>query len=720
MPFFQAENLSIDIDGDLALLKLDVPQRPVNVFTRAVMRDLDTALDRISARGNLRVLVIRSTKKLGFVAGADIAQFADIKSEQEAVSLSAAGQQLFDKLELLPVASLAIIHGACLGGGLEFALACDHRLVIDSPGTQLGLPEVELGLLPGWGGTQRLPRLVGLERALQIILGGKRLSAVEAVQWGLADAIAHTEEEQRKLLPILLDKVRAQGKRRLGRVPLRTWRQKFLESSPLGRALLFRVARKQLERRLWDDLPAPAEALNAVRTGLREGMQAGLAVERAAAGRLALSPACRNLVNVFLQREKARKPAGMSGDPVKRIGIVGAGVMGAAIAQLAALRGCDVIVQEINEEALGAGILRIRDLFRKAVERNIVSSDEANRRLNAIRGTTTWEGFDGVELVLEAVMEDAVIKRTVFHILDERTRPETVLASNTSSLLIANLEDKVTRPGRVAGLHFFNPVHKMDLVEVVQGPQTDEATLAVLTRFALALGKTPLRVKDGPGFAVNRVLMPYLNEAVQLVAEGMDIDEIDAVMRRFGMPMSPLQVLDQVGLDVAAHIAAAMQPHLGERYAPNPTFQRLSASGWLGQKTGAGFYRYRGGKGVVNRDVLPLVRQETPPTAAALRVLSRDVRRQQARERLVLLMVNEAAALLGAGLVATPQELDLALILGTGWAPHRGGPLHYADAYGVARVVETLTDFAHRFGPHYEPCEELRRRAAENRPFYPT
>jgi 3-hydroxyacyl-CoA dehydrogenase/enoyl-CoA hydratase/3-hydroxybutyryl-CoA epimerase len=387
---------------------------------------------------------------------------------------------------------------------------------------------------------------------------------------------------------------------------------------------------------------------------------------------------------------------------------------------LAALRGCEtVVVQEMNSEALGRGVMRINELFRKALERGIIGQAEYEKRVSAIKPTTTWDGFGDVQLVVEAVVEDAAVKKEVFRLLEQVTKPNTVLATNTSSLSVSELQTGLAHPGRVAGLHFFNPVHKMDLIEVVRASVTDETTTRTLMRFALALGKTPVRVGDGPGFVVNRVLMPYLNEAVLLVNEGLGIDEVDGTMRRFGMPMGPLQVLDQVGLDVAAHIADAMRPRLGPAHAPNPAFRRMSESGWLGQKSGSGFYRYRKKKAKVNKDVLPLLRSEPAPAAGALRGLPAAVRRQQGRERLVMLAVNEAAACIGEGLADSPQDVDLALVLGTGWAPHRGGPLHHADAVGLPKVVETLTDFTRRFGPRYEPCEELRKRAAEGRPFYP-
>ena len=720
MPLFKAENLEVDTDGSgAALLKIDVPGRTYNVLTRQVLRDLDAALDRIAAHPNLRVLVIRGMKKTGFFAGADIQGFADLRGPDEAAALSAAGQDLFNKLELLPIPSVAVIHGPCLGGGLELALACDYRLVVDGPGTQLGQPEILLGLLPGWGGTQRLPRVVGLENALRVILLPLNVKAPEALKLGLADASARTETELRSRLDELIAVAASKGKRFKRHLPLRTWRQRLLESTALGRAVIFRATKRVLQRKVPDDMPAPWEAFEAVRIGLKQGIQAGLAAERAAGTRLATSNACRNLVNIFLQREKARKVPENAPEPPHRVGVVGAGTMGAGIAQLAAVRGCEVVVQEMDAEALGKGVLRIEALFKKAVEGGAMSAEDAARKLGAIKGTVSWEGFEDVELVVEAVIEDLDVKRPIFRELEQRTRPQTVLATNTSSLPVAALQEGLQYPERVAGLHFFNPVHKMDLIEVVRTPASDERTVEVLHRWALALGKTPVKVEDSPGFVVNRVLMPYVNEAVLLVTEGLGIEQVDGLMRRFGMPMGPLEMLDTVGLDVAAHIADGMQPAFGDRYAPNPTFRRMSQGGWLGQKTGAGFYRHRGRKKRVNSDALPLLRSDPPANVATLRALPAAARLQQARDRLVLLMVNEAAACLGEGLAENAQAIDLAVALGTGWAPHRGGPLHYADTYGLARAVETLKEFAQRFGPHFEPCPELQRRAANNELFYP-
>jgi 3-hydroxyacyl-CoA dehydrogenase/enoyl-CoA hydratase/3-hydroxybutyryl-CoA epimerase len=715
MSFHQAETLRVDQHPDgTAVLWIDVPGRPVNVFNHQLLTDLDTALDQVAAERAIRLLVVRSAKTTGFLAGADLRAFIQVKGPADATALSALGQALFDKVARVRLPVVAVVGGPCLGGGLEFALACDYRLVVDQRGTQLGLPEIELGLLPGWGGTQRLPRVVGLERAFTIVLGARRLSPRDAVRWGLADAVAAGERDLPREIEKLCQRAENEGKRPKSGLPRRTWRQTLLESNAFGRKLLFRATERLLRRRVPDDMPGPREALEAMRVGVSQGMDAGLAYEREAIGRLAMTPACRNLIGLFFQREEARKLPAEAKDapPVRRLGVVGAGAMGAGIAQLAAVRGLEVVIQEVNEEALGTGLLKVAVLFEKAVERSILTRDEADRKLAVIRGGTTWQGFDNVDVAIEAAVEELDAKRAIFRELDRRTPPAAVLATNTSSQSVAALQDGLVHPERVAGMHFFNPVHKMPLVEVARAPRTDEHVVAALSRLAVALGKTPIVVADSPGFVVNRILMPYLNEAVLLLGEGLTIRAVDAVMTRFGMPMGPLELLDQVGLDVAAHVARAMTPVMGARFPPNPGFELMREKGWLGQKTRVGFYRQHGKKSRPNELAQnALQAAHADPNAAWHESLPYSVLFQQARERMVLLMVNEAALCLTEGLAANPTAIDLAMVLGTGWAPHRGGPLRYADDRGPADVIQTLADLARRFGPRFEPCAELRRRA---------
>jgi 3-hydroxyacyl-CoA dehydrogenase/enoyl-CoA hydratase/3-hydroxybutyryl-CoA epimerase len=719
MQLFRSATIVVERDpeGALALI-LDVPGRSVNVLNRQAMADLDAALDKV-ADSKAPLLIVRSGKKSGFIAGADLQEFLGIQDSASAEAVSASGQKLFAKLAAVPMPTIAAISGACLGGGLELALACDYRLVFDKSSTQLGLPEVELGLLPAWGGTQRLPRVIGLERALRVILDRKRLNAAESFRWGLADALAAAENELREQLARLAVRAVGEGKRRLDRLPLRTWRQRLLESNPLGRRVLFKGTERLMRRKVWDDMPAPFEALEAIRTGILDGMAAGLAAERSAAGRLAVSTACRNLIALFIQTQKSDKLPeelrGIAPSEVRRVGVVGAGTMGAGIAQLAAFKGCKVVVQDVSQAALDAGLERIEGLFRKAVERRLLTEPESVERLSAIQGTLQWDGFDNVDVVVEAALENLDAKKAVFRELEARTRPGTVLATNTSSLPVERLQEGMKHPERIAGMHFFNPVHKMLLVEVARAPTSSASALATLMQWAVQLGKTPVLVRDSPGFVVNRILTPYVNEAVLLVTEGLTIEQVDRVMKRFGMPMGPLELLDQIGLDIAAHVAQSMQPVLAGRFEPNAAFEKLRSAGLLGQKSGRGFYLHAGKKPRINMQAQDLLRGEKFASSAP--ALPPAARGTEGRERMVLLMVNEAALALSERLAANAETLDLAMVLGAGWAPHRGGPLRYADDRGLADIVQSLTTLATRHGRRFEPCAELKRRADTKVPF---
>jgi 3-hydroxyacyl-CoA dehydrogenase/enoyl-CoA hydratase/3-hydroxybutyryl-CoA epimerase len=703
MAFFQTESLWINqlADGVAALI-LDVPDRKVNVLNAQVLADLEKALECVSADQRFRLLIIRSGKPDHFCAGADINEFAAARTPDEFSAMSARGQKVFDQLANLRMPTVAVIAGACLGGGLELALACDYRVVVDKPETKLAFPETELGLIPGWGGTQRLPRLVGLERSLQMILGGARLGARQAQRWGLADDVVQDSDEPPTFLA-------QPNKRSPTGLPLRTWRQRLLESNGLGRWLIFRGTRRLLARRIPDDMPAHWEALEAIRVGLKQGMEAGLAYEQAAISRLTATAACRNLVHLFLQREQARKispVAGASGSPVgkiRRVGIIGAGTMGAGIAQLAVLQGCEVVVREANDMALGLAMLRLMGLLQQAVAKGLLPASALTTKLGKVHGTTAWKGFDNLDLVIEAIDEDLAKKQKIFREVESQVPATALLASNTSSLRIADIQEGMKHPERMAGLHFFNPVHKMPLVEVVLSPQTEPRTAYPLSTWAVSLGKTPIAVKDSPGFLVNRILMPYFNEAVFMVSEGLFIERIDEAMRRFGMAMGPLQVLDQVGLDVASHTARAIEPLFRDRIQLQPAFGIMQENGWLGRKSGEGFYFYRGNRKRVNPKVGDKLRSES----STLEHASIADQLLAIRERLVGLMVNESAHCLEEGLVESAEKLDLAMVLGAGWAPHRGGPIRLVRDQGIEKMVETLTNLAKKYGPRYEPSQAL-------------
>lgn len=724
MAQFQTDNLSVEIHPDgIAHCWIDAKNRGYNWFSQAVISDLNKLLDHVQSASGIRVLVFLSRKEAGFVAGADLYEFPKIQGPQQAMAMSETGQKLMDRVESCRIPTVAVIHGHCLGGGLEFALACDYRIAIDGPGIQIGLPEIELGLVPGWGGTQRLPRVVGLQRAMQVILQRKRLDAREALEWGLADAVQATQQEAVTYMSrTFVHRIEELGKRPKHKLPTKGFYNYLLEGNALGRWLVFRTAGKIIQKKAPDDLPSPMEALAAVRVGLTFGMVAGLKREREAIGRLATTTACRNMVTLFFLIERSRKGGAEkqeSAQKVRKVGVVGAGTMGAGIAQLAAIKGFSVVVQEVNDAALAAGMKKIDDLFQKAVERRVLSQEEASKKVSAIGKTTNWEGFGDVDVVVEAAIEDLEKKRDIFRILAERTRPQAILATNTSSLLVRQLQEGVRHPERIAGLHFFNPVHKMPLVEVVRAPGSAANGVEQLRLWAAALGKTPVIVGDSPGFVVNRILMPYLGEALLLAAQKYPIERLDQVMRRFGMPMGPFELLDQVGIDVAAHIAKTMHAAFGERLGNSrsaegiiATFDQMCKRGWLGQKSGLGFYRHSGKKTAFHAEACSVLPAEGAAAAPDNLV--------EARDRMVLLMVNEAATCLHEGLGERADVIDLAMVLGTGWAPHRGGPLRYADDRGVADVVTTLDGLKRRHDARFEPCAELRRRVQTKEAFYST
>jgi 3-hydroxyacyl-CoA dehydrogenase/enoyl-CoA hydratase/3-hydroxybutyryl-CoA epimerase len=704
VPPFAANHLRIEAADGRATVWLDVVGHSHNVFGRSVIAELDAALDHLESLTGLRLVIIRSAKPAGFAAGADLNEFPSLRTADDAVAFSEEGHRVFDRLARLPVPTVAVIHGVCLGGGLELALACESRVAMKRPRGQIGLPEIQLGLVPGWGGLQRLPRVVGWAQALKMILGSKRLTVAEALRYGLVEAATADEAE----LSAALDRIAGRPRGPRPTPPRR------LESTALGRWFVFRHAERALRRRAPDDMPAPFEALRILRETARRGAAAGVIAERGAITRLAGSPATRNLLDLFLRHEAIRKSLGgpqPDSRPVRRVGVVGTGTMGAGIIQLALMKGFEVAVQQRSESSIEAGRRRVERLLRKAAELGLITPDEARRKLDGVIWTTRWTGFAGADLVVESVTEELETKRAVFRSIEQHVRPDTPIATNTSSLCVGWLQEGMAHPGRVVGLHFFHPVHRIPLVEVVRTSATLDAAAGAVRRWAVELGKTPVSVTDSQGFAVNRILMPYVNEALVLLAEGMSPDRIDRVMRRFGMPLGPLEMLDRSGLDVIARMARVMRSQLGNRFAPNPVFDRMCERGWLGRKTGVGFYRYRGDSARPNRrlrEVLP----EAPRPAVAAGERDRD-----ARDRMVLLMVNEAASCLGRGVAADAETIDLAMVLGTGWAPHRGGPLRYADDEGLAAVVPALAKLARRLGPRFEPCPELRRRAVSGEAF---
>ncbi|HXF95364.1 MAG TPA: fatty acid oxidation complex subunit alpha FadJ [Gemmatimonadales bacterium] len=700
------------VDDGIAVVTLDLPDRPVNVISRAVKDEFLAAFEALGRDPAVAAVAFFSGKPDNFIAGADIEDFLRLDSAAAAERLAAEGQELLERVARFPKPVAVGIHGTCLGGGLEFALACHYRVATDHPKTQLGLPEVQLGILPAAGGCQRLPRLIGVRAALDLILAGKSERASKAFRLGLVDELVPPAI----LRPVTLAAARrmAGGWRPRRRRPggLGGW---LLEGNPLGRALVFRLARRQVLERTRGHYPAPLAALEAVAYGLRHGLGEGQKREAELFGRLAVSDVSRKLVQIFFATTQLKKDYGIPDPPepmeVRRLGIVGAGFMGSAIAGTAVAQAqVDVRLKDADLPRVAAGLRAAREILDDRLRRRRLDRYEHARLVALLSGTDTYAGFRRADLVIEAVFEDLATKQAVLREVEAATGDRAVFASNTSTIPIARIAEAGRRRDQVIGMHFFSPVARMPLLEVIPHAGTAPWVVSTAVAFGRRMGKTVIVVKDSPGFWVNRILAPYVNEAAQLVLAGVRIEEIDRLMVDFGFPVGPLTLLDEVGLDVAAKAAGVLHEAFGERMAPAPGLGRLVEAGHLGRKAGKGFYQYkRGKKGGVHPAVYELL--ATHPNGGP--------RPAEIIQRLVYIMLNEAARAVGEGVVRSPRDGDLGAVFGIGFPPFRGGPLRHADDLGAARLVMELERLTERCGPRFTPCEVLREQARTNAKFYP-
>jgi 3-hydroxyacyl-CoA dehydrogenase/enoyl-CoA hydratase/3-hydroxybutyryl-CoA epimerase len=711
----QAFRLTLDENG-LAQVLFDVPGQSVNIFSSSVMEELEGLLNRLEKEtAAIRVATFASGKPRSFIAGADIAEIRGIRDPDEGRRKVVRGQKIFQRLSELPFPTLAVIHGACLGGGLEFALACSHRIAAFD--AVLALPEVKLGIIPAWGGTQRLPRLIGPEATIDLVCSGRKIDGRRALKLGLVDRLS----PPRELRPRALDFARElAGTRKRSVVGRRGGLRKVaLEDNPVGRKLLFHSARKDIIDRTGGHYPAPLRALQAIEEGLEGSLQAGLALEARLVSDLLVSARSKNLIHIHELFESVKKsPLATTPEaerPIERSGVVGAGVMGGGIAQLLASAGVAVRLKDVHSERVASGLRAARRGFDEGLRRKKLDRYAVRRQMNLISGTVGYEGFGRIDLVIEAVVEDLEIKRGVFAELESRVSDRTLLCTNTSSLVVADIARGLRHPERVAGLHFFNPVDRMPLVEVVRAPATSAETVAALYRLALRLRKKPVVVKDGPGFLVNRLLMPYLSEAMHLLGEGVDLQAIDGAMIDFGMPLGPLTLLDDIGLDVAYEAGRVMSAAFPDRMTSAPIVEALQASGRTGRKGGRGFYLYEG-------------RIRKGPDRSLMRELGISVTRSRTssapgaselERRLVYPMINEAALCLADRVVGTAAELDLAIIAGTGFPPFRGGLLRHADAVGLETITAVLRRLAREVAPRFAPSAALEGTSARGG-FYAT
>jgi len=700
-----AASLRLEVGGDrLATLTFDAPGRRVNVFSRGVFEELERTIDELARRDNVGCLVLLSGKAGNFIAGADVEEIARVTDPIAAEAGSRLGHRLFSAWEALPFPTVAAIRGTCLGGGTEIALASTYRVVANAKEVRIGLPEVRLGILPGWGGSTRLPRRIGIAEALDLILTGKTVSARRAVKLGLADALL----PDARFLDAVRDFALAHLDRRDREEARPDLKELLLERNPLGRRIVFDQARKKTLEQTRGQYPAPLRAIEVVRVGIEDGRQAGFDAEARAVAELATSRTAKNLLHVFRLTEEAKKEQGLPGGeprPVAMVAVLGAGVMGGGIAQLvAAETGLPVRLKDVDETALASGMAHAGQLFDRALRRHRIERPEVKRRMSLLLPTLSYDGLERADLVIEAIVEKLAVKQQVFAEAAAHLPERAVLASNTSSLSIAAIGAATPHRERVVGMHFFNPVHRMPLVEVIAPEGADPAAVNTVFAFARKLGKTPILVRDAPGFLVNRLLMFYSTEALWLLDEGHRIEDLDRAMSDWGMPMGPMALTDEVGIDVAVKVAHILCEAFGDRLPLPAWMDRLSLAGRLGTKSGRGFYRYEGRE-----------RKDPDPAVYALLGLTPHIDHPDPAalaDRMVLPMVNEAARCLAEKVVAGPGDLDLALILGTGFPPFRGGLCRWADSQGLPAIVATLERLEGAVAERFRPSDALRDYAA--------
>jgi 3-hydroxyacyl-CoA dehydrogenase/enoyl-CoA hydratase/3-hydroxybutyryl-CoA epimerase len=687
----------IQREGDLAVLWFDLPGEKVNKFSSHVMAEFASIVDELQRSPDILRVVVASAKPGIFIAGADVSEFTKASTIEQTKEYARFGQQTLHRFSKLPQITVAAINGACLGGGTELALSCDYRLMSDDPKATIGLPEVKLGIYPAWGGTTKLPRQVGLPAALDMILNGKTLDGRRAKRIGLVDEVVAA--------PTLIDAARnwarkATSKRSGGPGRTHFW----LEGNPLARKIVFDKARQAVLKQTHGHYPAPLKAIEVMAIGLRSGVERGLDAEVENVGPLILGDVAQNLVRLFFLVEDAKKDrTGARPRDVEAVGVLGAGVMGGGIAQLVADKtGATIRMRDINWQALAGGMKAAAKVWKKKVDRRRMTRGEMSRKMARITTTTDWTGFTGADLAIEAVVENLAVKKQVLSEFESQAKPSAIFATNTSTIPITQIAEGAGRPERVAGMHFFNPVDRMPLVEVIRGARTSDETMATVAAFARKLGKTVVLCNDGPGFVVNRILGPYLNEAGFLLEEGNSIDSIDKAMVDFGMPMGPLALLDEVGIDVAAKAASVLLHSFGDRMVPSSMVQKLLADTRLGKKNGRGVYTWQAGR-----------RQGPDPSVYTLLGIPTPKPGDEAAmvERMIYAMINEAVLILDEKIVASAAELDLAMIMGTGFPPFRGGLMRYADSVGLRQVDDRLRELEHRYGSRFRPTEPLRRLA---------
>jgi 3-hydroxyacyl-CoA dehydrogenase/enoyl-CoA hydratase/3-hydroxybutyryl-CoA epimerase len=704
---------SLDVrDDGIAILSIDVIGETMNTLKVEFVSQIEEVLAQIQENSEIKGVVVISGKANSFIAGADISMLDQCKRAEDASAIAKSGQDVFQKIEDMPIPFVAAIHGPALGGGLELALACHKRVCSDHAKTQLGLPEVQLGLLPGSGGTQRLPEVVGIQQAIKMMLTGTALRPKQALKCGLVDDLVPQSILLDVAVKMATDGKATQGKRKKGVVEALT--HKALEQTSFGQNFIFKQARKQTAAKTLGNYPAPMRIIDCIESGISQGRQQGLKLEAEYFGQLVMTSESVALRSIFFATTEMKKELGVEGvSPAKldKIGVLGGGLMGGGIAYVTATKaGLPARIKDIQTQGIANAIKYSFDILNKKVKRRFMSKSEMQKQLALLTGSVDYSGFADADVVIEAVFESLELKQQMVADIEEHCSDTTIFASNTSSIPIADIAQKAQRPENIIGLHYFSPVDKMPLAEIIAHEKTSDLTISTTVELARKQGKTPIVVKDGAGFYVNRILAPYVNEAAEVLMSGEPVEHIDQSLCQFGFPVGPLKLLDEVGIDVGTKIGPILQQAFGDRFGSNSSFSLLNEDNRKGKKNGRGFYLYSGknpGK-VVDPSLYELLRLSPSSTMS----------QEQIAERCVLLMLNEAVMCLEEGVIRNPRDGDIGAIFGIGFPPFLGGPFKYMDTMGIAVLIERLTHYQALFGDKYSPCSRLIEMNETGQTFY--
>jgi 3-hydroxyacyl-CoA dehydrogenase/enoyl-CoA hydratase/3-hydroxybutyryl-CoA epimerase len=703
-------SINLRKENNIAFLEFDLPDSKVNLLTAQVLGQLNSLLNDITEDSSLTAVVFQSKKKNVFIAGADIKEIDAIIDPKVGEQKAEAGQNIFNKIEDLKIPTIAVVDGVCLGGGCELILSCRYRIAAFNEKVSIGLPEVGLGIIPGFGGTYRMPRCVGLTEGLKMVVSGKPVNAQKALKMGLVDRLYPQKGLERSVLNFVEEIKKGGTIQRRKKKGLNA----FLEQRSIGQYLIFKKTYESILENTKGFYPAPIAAVDVIKRSFFMDREDGLRLEAKTFSKLVVTDVSKNLVRLFYAMEKYKKlsPPEIENVKPKEIfscGVLGAGVMGGGIAQLLSSNGIETRMKDINYDALVLGLHSADKVYQNALKRRRFKRHDVLKGMLKISPTLDYQGFQKLDMVIEAVIENMDVKKKVFAELSGQVRSDTVLCTNTSALSVTEMAQATKDPSKVIGLHFFNPVHRMPLVEIIKTRHTSNETLATTLNLVKRFKKTPIIVKDSCGFLVNRILLAYINEAGHILEEGGNIQKIDHLMLDFGMPMGPFLLSDEVGLDVGLKVLQILENGFGPRFKPVDIFEKVYENKLLGKKSGHGFYHHKGGSKTQNLNIYKLVTRKSVP----------HENEQDWTNRMIVVMINEAARCLEDNIIDEPATVDIGMIFGTGFPAFRGGLLRYADSIGISNIVEMLKLYETRLGEErFKPAAYLAELAAKEKTFY--